>query len=66
VKSEAYFIFIGDGLSILSALEDLDLLDFAKINILDDYQGEREDIRKIDYKEWVLLLEKCQRVVSWT
>jgi predicted peroxiredoxin len=64
--SVVHMLFIGRGTHHLSPSNIMKKLNFAKLYTFEtEFDSPNDKVKAISYKEFVKLLEKCDRVFTW-
>jgi hypothetical protein len=64
--SEIHMIFMGRGTHYISRGNILRDLKFAKLYTLEtEFDSPKEEVKAINYSEFVKLLERCKRTFTW-
>ena len=64
--SGIHILFMGRGTHYLSRGDPLKELGFAKLYTFEtEFDSPKEEVRAINYLEFVELLEKCERTFTW-
>ena len=64
--SEVHMVFMGRGTHYLSKVDTLKKLEFASLYTFEtEFDSPKEQVKAINYVEFVKLLERCERTFSW-
>lgn len=64
--SEVHMLFTGRGTHYLSLGDTLKELEFTKLYTFEtEFDSPKEQVKAIDYNEFISILEKCERTFTW-
>ena len=64
--SEVHMVFMGRGTHYLSKDDTLKKIEFASLYTFEtEFDSPKEQVKAINYDEFVKLLERCERTFSW-